>query len=80
MRRLIVGLVLILHGLAHANAGMLAAYPFRVAPTILWAIAAVALLASGFGLVGVRPLRRHWQALALLGIAFGFVFSSSTPG
>ena len=69
MRRIILGLVLILHGLAHANAGMLAANPFRVAPTMLWALAAVALLASGFALIGVRPLRRHWQGLALSGIA-----------
>jgi hypothetical protein len=69
MRRVVFGLVLILHGLAHANAGMLAADPFRVAPTLLWAIAAVALLASGFGLVGVRPLRPHWQGVALIGIA-----------
>ena len=69
MRRIVLGLVLIVHGLAHANAGMLAADPFRIVPTMLWAIAAIAFLASGFGLLGVRPLRRHWQALGLAGIA-----------
>ena len=69
MRRIVLGIAFIFHGLAHANAGMLAADPFRTVPTLLWAIAAIAFLASGFGLVGVRPLRPHWQGLGLTGIA-----------
>jgi hypothetical protein len=69
MRRIILGLVLVVHGLAHANAGMLAANPFRIVPTLLWAIAAVGFLAAGFGLLGVRPFRRHWQISAMAGTA-----------
>ena len=68
MRRILLGTLLLLHGLAHANAGMLAAHPFRVTPTMLWAVASVSLVAAGFGLFGVRRLRGHWQALALAGI------------
>ena len=73
MRRTLFGAILILHGLAHANAGMLAADRFRIAPTLLWAIASLAFLAAGFGLVGVRRLDRHWQVLGLTGIAASFV-------
>jgi hypothetical protein len=68
MRRIILGTTLLLHSLAHANAGMLASHPFRVTPTILWAVATVGFLAAGFGLLGVRQLRRHWQVLALAAI------------
>lgn len=67
-RRTIVGLVLILHGLAHANAGMLAADRWRVVPTVMWAVASLAFLGAGFGLFGVRRLDRHWQPLGLIGI------------
>ena len=67
MRRSLLGIVLLLHGLAHANAGMLAADGRRLLPTILWAIASVSLLSAGFGLIGVRRLARHWQVLALTG-------------
>ena len=69
MRRTLFGLVLILHGLAHANAGMLAADRWRVAPTVMWAVTSLAFLGAGFGLVGVRRLDRRWQPLALIGIA-----------
>lgn len=69
MRRRLFATVLLLHGLAHANAGMLAADGPKVPPTILWAIASVAFLGAGFGLLGVRQLERHWQVLGLVGIA-----------
>ena len=69
MRRILFGLVLILHGLAHANAGMLASDRSRVVPTVLWAVASLAFLAAGFGLMGVRRLDRHWQILGLTGVA-----------
>ena len=69
MRRILLGILLLLHGLAHANAGMLAADGFRVAPTILWALASVSMMAAGFGLLGVRRLHRHWQILALIGVS-----------
>jgi hypothetical protein len=60
-----MGIVLLLHGLAHANAGMLAADRQRVFATTLWAIASVCFMAAGAGLLGVRRLGRHWQVLAL---------------
>jgi len=68
MRRSLLGVALLLHGLAHANAGMLAADGARVLPTVIWATATIAFMASGFGLLGVRRLERHWQVLGLTGI------------
>ena len=68
MRRTVFGIVLILHGLAHANAGMLAADRWRIAPTVMWAVASLTFLGAGFGLLGVRRLNRRWQSLALIGI------------
>ena len=68
MRRTLLGLALLLHALAHANAGMLAANDGSVAPTTLWAIASVSLLAAAFGLFGVRWLDRVWQVFCLAGI------------
>ena len=73
MRRYLFAIALLLHGLAHANAGMLASHPFRVTPTILWAVATVSFLAAGLGLLGVRWLRRHWQVLSLAAIAASLV-------
>lgn len=68
MRRTWFGIALVLHGLAHANAGMLASDGYRVLPTLLWATASVAFLAAGLGLIGVRRLERHWQTLALVAL------------
>ena len=68
MRRTLFGIALVLHGLAHANAGMLASDEYRVLPTLLWATASVAFLGAGFGLIGVRRLERHWQTLALVAV------------
>jgi hypothetical protein len=68
MRRVFLGLALILHGLAHANAGMLAANDGSIVPTLLWAIASVGFLAAGFGLLGVRWLDRVWQVPCLVAI------------
>jgi hypothetical protein len=69
MRRMAFGTVFILHGLAHANAGMLAADRWRIVPTVLWGTASLAFIAAGFGLIGVRRLDRRWQILGLTGIA-----------
>ena len=68
MRRTWFGIALVLHGLAHANAGMLASDWYRVLPTLLWAMASVAFLGAGFGLIGVRRLERHWQTLGLAAV------------
>jgi hypothetical protein len=68
MRRTLFGIALVLHGLAHADAGLLASNGYRLLPTLLWAAASVAFLGAGFGLIGVRRLERHWQSLGLLGV------------
>jgi hypothetical protein len=64
MRRIVLAIVLILHGLAHANAGMLAADGQLLLPTALWAMASVLFVASGFALLGVRRIERYWRAFA----------------
>ena len=68
MRRILVGIALILHGLAHANAGMLAANDATLIATMLWAVACVAFLAAGLGLLGVRVLYRYWQATTMVAL------------
>ena len=68
MRRVVLAAILVFHGVAHTNAGMLAADGPRLAPTLLWAAASVCLVAAGFGLFGVRRLEPHWSLLAASGI------------
>ena len=68
MRRIALAIALVLHGLAHTNAGMLAADGPRLFPTLLWAIASVFLVAAGFAVVGVRRVERYWRAFAALGV------------
>ena len=68
MRRIGFGIALILHGLAHAYAAMLAANGSRIVPTALWAVASTGFLAAGLGLFGVRRADRHWQILALVAL------------
>jgi hypothetical protein len=69
MRRTVVGAVLILHALAHADAGMLAANNGSPVATVLWAGATLAFLAAGLGLLCVRQLDRYWQPVCIAGIA-----------
>lgn len=73
MRRTFFGIVLLLHGLAHANAGMLAADDRSIVATVLWATASVGFLAAAFGLFGVRRLYRHWQVLGMSATASSIV-------
>jgi hypothetical protein len=62
--RIALGAVLVLHGLAHANAGIWAA---NAAPlwlvTTLWGVAMVGYLAAGFGLLRVPIVRKFWRPL-----------------
>ena len=69
MRRILFGIALLLHGIAHANAGMLATDDRNLIATGLWAIASVGFLAAGFGLIGVRQLYLHWQVLGMTAAA-----------
>ena len=68
MRRIALATILVLHGLAHTNAGMLAADGQRWVPTVLWAIASVCFLAAGFAVLGVRRMERYWRAFAVVGL------------
>ena len=60
----LLGIAVLLHGLAHANAGMLAANDGSVVATLLWAPASVGFLAAGLGLIGVRRLPNRGERSA----------------
>ena len=64
MRRLI-GSLLVLHGVAHAAAGIWAtpAGPTWLL-TLLWWVAMVGFAAAGAGLIGVPRLDKHWLVIA----------------
>ena len=65
--RILLGVTLILHGLAHASAGMWATdIGGRTIVTILWEAATVGFLAAGAGLFGVKFLRRWWRTLVAI--------------
>lgn len=79
MRR-IIGSLLVLHGLAHAAAGIWASSMdlgwFVIA---LWVVATSTLVAGGLGLLGARGLNIVWRPLAAIGalasllLLFGFM-------
>lgn len=64
MRRL-VGTILILHGLAHAGAGMWVSPTPRFFVAVLWWVAMVGFVAAGAGLIGMPQLDRRWRPLAI---------------
>ena len=61
--RILLGVALILHGLAHAGAGMWAAGPVWLV-TLLWWSATALYVAAGFGTLGFRQYRRVSAELA----------------
>ena len=67
MRRTI-GFLMLLHGLAHAGAGI---WPMTSAPvwivSTLWWLAIAGFFASAAGLLGVPSIDRHWRAFANIG-------------
>ena len=68
MKRISLGILLILHGLAHSAAGTWASTMGRPwLSTMLWAVTALSFLAAGFGLLGVSPLVRQWRVLTVTG-------------
>jgi len=66
--RLLLGILLILHGLAHASAGMWATdIGGHGLVTFLWEISSIGFIAAGAGVLGVSELRKWWRVL--VGIA-----------
>src|SRR5688572_14603113 len=55
--RTFIGIILVLHGLAHAGAGMWAAGPVWLI-TILWWLATGLYISAGLGVLGVRNYAR----------------------
>jgi hypothetical protein len=82
MKRGIVGGLLIAHGLAHVNAGMLAsdaATPGAAAggtvrglavwiATGLWGVAMVGFVVAGIALIGLAPRRVKWRPWTLTAV------------
>jgi hypothetical protein len=67
MKRVAIGLVFVLHGLAHSGLGMWATDlgpAWLVVP--LWWLAEVGFLVAGFGLLGVPWCRKVWEPMALI--------------
>jgi hypothetical protein len=70
MLRRLLGIALILHGLAHASAGMWATdIGGRGLVTPLWEGAAVGFMAAGIGLLGQPLLHRYWRHLVGIAVA-----------
>jgi hypothetical protein len=66
MRRALIGLLFIVHGLAHSAAGVWAtsfASPWLVTP--LWLVAEVGFIAAGLGILGVPVLRPVWERIGI---------------
>ncbi len=69
MKRVTIGVLLVLHGLAHAAAGIWASSMGRPwLSTGLWGAATVSFLAAGFGMLGVPRLGARWRVLTLNGV------------
>ena len=68
--RLILGVVMVAHGLAHASAGMWATdIGGRTLVTLLWELSSVGFIAAGAGVLGVQPLWKRWRALVIIASA-----------
>jgi len=65
--RIVFAVALVLHGLAHASAGMWATdIGGRGLVTVLWEGATAGFMAAAAGLLGVRIVRRWWRALVVV--------------
>jgi len=74
MRHRVLGVVLVLHGLAHAAVGVWAAERgARWLVTPLWWLAMTGLVAAGFGALGLAPFRRRWQPTAVVALLASLV-------
>lgn len=64
--RALVGVLLILHGLAHAGAGMWTSGPVWLV-AILWCVATVSFIAAGLRLLRVELVPAHYKWLVMVG-------------
>jgi hypothetical protein len=65
--RLILGIVMVAHGLAHASAGMWATdIGGRGLVTLLWELSSVGFIAAGAGVLGVQALWKSWRVLVAI--------------
>jgi len=61
------GLLLVIHGLAHAGAGMWVPEPRPLwGVTVLWWLTMTGFLSAGTGLLGVEWLDRRWRLFACI--------------
>ena len=69
-RRVVLGALLVLHGLTHTAAGYWASGYGPMGPaTVVWLLAATGFVAAGFGVLGAFGFRRQWRALLAVGAA-----------
>jgi peptidoglycan/LPS O-acetylase OafA/YrhL len=66
MARYIIGIVILLHGLAHASLASWASDGPMWITTPLWFLAMIGYLAAGFGILGLRALRMDWVAALIV--------------
>lgn len=67
--RVVTGVLLMLHGLAHASAGMWATDSGGHAlVTFLWAGATLGFMAAGAGLLGIEALHRRWRLFIAIAV------------
>ena len=67
MKRTLIGLVFVLHGLAHSGVGMWAVPlgpDWFVVP--VWWLAEVGFIVAGFGLLGIPWCRKIWEPVAVV--------------
>jgi hypothetical protein len=68
MRRILIGWLLVLHGLAHAALGVwLAGDNVPTFVIILWMIALVGFMGAGFGVLRLPLVRDRWKTLVVTG-------------
>jgi hypothetical protein len=83
----VLGVLLVLHGLAHTLPGMRITDATRWGgagsgillwvATVLWAVTVVGLVGGGMGLLGAAAFRAHWRKLVLLGVGASLALLAS---
>ena len=79
--RVLLGIVLVLHGLAHANA---VTWAIDAAPlwflSVVWGVAMLGYLAAGFGLLRVPLISTHWKRLMTAAMGASIVLLTLAGG